>query len=468
MKTLPVLSYSPEQLPLMSQNRFGVEVICGAAGSGKTTTALLRLRSLCHFFSVKNRRENRVTPVRVLVLTFNRTLAGYIRALVEDQVQHGDDIDLCIETFGRWAVTNIGSDKLSPELARSYLFNLASRLNVLTPKYVVQEVEYVLGRFTPENIEQYIALERTGRGLSPRVDRNLRRRIIDEIILPYKEWLDDKGVYDWNEVAISMARDATALAYDIVIVDESQDFSANQLRAIKYHLAKDHTLVFVIDTVQRIYARGFTWAEAGFDVRSERSHMLRVNYRNTKQIAAFVASVLDGIGVESDGVLPDLNAAISEGEKPKLLCGFYNQQVTWAINYIRSFVDLNAETVAFLKPRARGAWIAELERRLKAAGLPYVFISQEAEWPDGNENIAICSFHSAKGLEFDYVFILGLSDQNTTCASEDVDDELLVMRKLFAIAVARARKAVIIGHKIGEESLLVNYFNPETFVQVNL
>ncbi len=103
LKTLPRVTATAEQLPLISQNRFGVEVICGAAGSGKTSTALLRLRSLCLMFAARHARLAIQTPVRVLVLTFNRTLAGYVRSLAENQIAPNANIDLRIDTFGRWA-----------------------------------------------------------------------------------------------------------------------------------------------------------------------------------------------------------------------------------------------------------------------------------------------------------------------------------------------------------------------------
>ncbi len=79
--------------------------------------------------------------------------------------------------------------------------------------------------------------------------------------------------------------------------------------------------------------------------------------------------------------------------------------------------------------------------------------------------MALSTFHSAKGLEFDYVFILGFNDENMPHADAEMDDEVFVLRKLLAVAVARARKAVILGYKPGEESRLVQYFAPGTFVQ---
>jgi superfamily I DNA/RNA helicase len=325
----------------------------------------------------------------------------------------------------------------------------------------------LLGRFEPEDLENYITAERTGRGAMPRVDRHLRRRILDLIVYPYLAWLEREGIDDWNTIAIRMAREVDPIGYDVVVVDESQDFSANQLRAVRHHLADDHAVTFVIDTVQRIYARGFTWSEAGFDVRPERVHTLRANHRNTVEIAAFAASILNGLVAEPDGVLPNLAAATTHGSRPRILRGLYNRQISWAVNYIKSNVDLRTDSVAFLKPRA-GAWFATLESELTANGLSYADITREPDWPGGQENIALSTFHSAKGLEFDYVFILGLTDRNTPYPDEQFDDEVFVLRRLLAVAVARARKEVIVGYKQGEQSKLVEFFGKGTFDRIDV
>lgn len=464
MKTLPQVNATAEQLPLISQNRFGVEVICGAAGSGKTSTALLRLRSLCFMFAARRARRGDDAPVRVLVLTFNRTLAGYVRSLAEHQIDAGLEVDLQIETFGRWAMRHLGFPQVSNEIARARLRGLAGGLNVLTPEYIVKEVEYLLGRFEPNDLERYVTTERTGRGALPRVARSLRRRILDEVVSPYLAWLDAQAVLDWNSVAVKMASEVASLAYDVVVVDESQDFSANQLRAIRHHLAEEHAVTFVIDTVQRIYARGFTWAEAGYEVRPERFHVLQANHRNTVEIATFAAAVLQGIGVEGDGALPNLDGATSHGPLPRVLRGRYANQIGWAIRFIEREVDLTQYSVAFLKPQG-GGWFGELRRALSARQLPFVDITREAEWPEGPENIALSTFHSAKGLEFDYVFILGFNDENTPHAAAEFDDEVFVLRRLLAVAIARAREAVILGYKPGEGSRLVEYFAPGTFAE---
>jgi DNA helicase IV len=328
MKTLPPILPNREQLALISENRYGVEVIRGAAGSGKTSTAILRLRSLLYMVQERFEREAIQRPVKILVLTFNRTLSGYVRVLAEEQVDGYSTARMVIDTFARWAMVHLGWPRVVQDAARQRrLQQLARSLPPLSARYIAEEVDYLLGRFEPEYLERYITEERTGRGAEPRVDRDLRRRILDQVVYPYKEWLRGEGFLDWNDVAVNMARNTQSLGYDIVIVDESQDFSANQLRAVHSHVAPDHAVTFVIDTVQRIYARGFSWRETGFDMRHARSHTLRENHRNTKQIARFAAGILSGMPIETDGAMPDLNAAIREGETPLVVKGRYSRQV---------------------------------------------------------------------------------------------------------------------------------------------
>ncbi len=103
MRTLQRITPTPEQLPIISRSRLGLEVIRGAAGSGKTTTALLRLRSLVGSFLNRRRRDGDIAPIRALVLTYNRTLRGYISALIEDEARHFQDVDLTVSTFGQWS-----------------------------------------------------------------------------------------------------------------------------------------------------------------------------------------------------------------------------------------------------------------------------------------------------------------------------------------------------------------------------
>ena len=63
---------------------------------------------------------------------------------------------------------HLGLPRVVADGAREAQIRALSRtLEPLSPAYVVKEVDYLLGRFEPENIEQYVAAEPTGRGLQP-------------------------------------------------------------------------------------------------------------------------------------------------------------------------------------------------------------------------------------------------------------------------------------------------------------
>jgi len=467
MKILSNVTPTPEQVALSSENRSGVEVIYGSAGSGKTTTALLRLKSLCYMIDAKHRRERNTSPIKILVLTFNRTLSGYISVLAKEQLAKNINIEIEIDTFSRWAINKLPYQPEIYDDNSGLLSSIASKTNILNPSYVSKEVDYLLGRFHYQNLTQYLTTERTGRGNKPRVDRELRTRILNEVVSPYKRFLTTNNFKDWNDLAISVTEDIPCLSYEIVIVDETQDFSANQLRAIKKHLAEFHTVTFVTDTVQRIYARGFTWQEAGFDVRPERIHKLNINYRNTKQIANFASTLLRGLAIEGDGAIPNFQETTKTGDLPLLIRGSFSEQTNYTLNYLKENIDLNRETVAFLHPLGKGCF-NYLKRKLDSEKLDYIDITRNNNWAGGEESIALSTFHSAKGLEFDYVFILGLNDNVTQHGADDVDDQIIVLRKLLAMAISRAKKNVFIGYKDSEKSDLISYFSDDTFELVIL
>lgn len=466
MKQLPKIEASPEQLSIVSSNALGVEVICGAAGSGKTTTAILRLRSLSSLMRARKSRIGDKTPVKVLVLTFNRTLAGYVEALAQNElslVHHQIEID----TFAGWARGKLGDRTIHDVECRRKLRELATKSGLLDSNYLVSEVEYLLGRFELANLENYVTTERTGRGSLPRVSREVRRKLLDDVVYPYLRFINENSKLDWNKLALNMITDIPKILYDVIIVDESQDFSANQIRAIMFHASNPHAITFVIDTVQRVYARGFTWSEAGVVVSPNRSHRLKINHRNTKQIAQFARGILSGMPVDDNGTLPDLNAAQSDGQLPIVLKGKYSEQVAWCMKYIKKHVDLTSDSVAFLKPKG-GKWFSTISAALRKKGCEFVDLTRLKEWPAGDENVAISTFHSAKGLEFDHVFIIGLSDENAGFCEEERSDEVRVLRNLLAVAVARARKTVVVGYKPGEESGLIGYFNKGTYSEIVL
>jgi DNA helicase IV len=467
MRALLDVKPTPEQLAIISRNRPGIEVIRGAAGSGKTTTALLRLRALIGAFLSRRKRQQSDEPVRILVLTYNRTLMGYLDALANQQFSNTNEIDLQISTFAQWAMTKLGRPTLVKDAERVAKIEELGAAISLPSDFLAEEVDYALSRFLPESLKGYLTARRDGRGISPRVERPMRQAILNDVIEPYQKWKSDKGQVDWNDLAVRLAKEKHLPAYDIIITDETQDFSANQIRAIMNHLADGHSLTFILDSAQRIYARGFKWQEVGVIIRPEQTHRLKLNYRNTIEIAQFASRLISNLNLDEDATMPDFSACERRGPLPIVLKGTFSEQVKYIIKYIRDKVDLDQESVAILHPLG-GNWFKFVFSQFKKSRLDYVEISRLDEWPQGPENIAFSTLHSAKGLEFDHVIILGLNAEVLPHGEGEEDDRLEKLRRLLAMGIGRARKSVVLGYKPEDMSKLISYLDPSTYKSVEV
>lgn len=465
MKILSNHQATREQLPIVSRNTTGIVVIRGAAGSGKTTSALLRLTAIVNALAYRRGLDNDQTPVKALVLSFNRTLAGYIEGLINNGIEtHTIPVQVENETFANWTNKNINTTLIDDHQRIEYLTRKCSSVGI-NIDFILDEIDYFRGRFRHDELDKYLTIERTGRGLSPQVTRATRNTLID-IVREYVEKLHAAKVDDWHTQCEKMIT-SRPLGYDIIVVDETQDFSANQIRAILNHLKDDYYLTFVIDTIQRLYPRGFTWAETGLDMRNAIYYRLNENHRNTIEIAQFAASITQGLSIDDDGCISDFTKATKHGPKPIVCKGRHSQQVKYAIDYIREHVDLENESVAFLNPRG-GRWFDEIKKQLSSHHLPYITITKNRVWPRGHENIALSTMNSAKGLEFDHVIILGMNNVNMSHQGDENDDKSQQLRRLLSMAICRARESVIIGYKESEKPDLVEYFVDNTYTEVNL
>ncbi|MBD8122888.1 DEAD/DEAH box helicase [Pseudomonas lutea] len=464
MKALIDVTPTAEQLALFSRNGPGVEIIRGAAGSGKTTTALLKLRSLAAFFINRARRQDNPETVNVLVLTYNRTLRGYINELTQQQLHDEPLIHLEIQTFNFWArnLVQPGLRILNIDDSMQTLKGLSSAMR-LDPQFVAEEASYVLGRFLPEDLDDYLNARREGRGIAPRMEKPARQMLLDSVINPYIELKRAQHLVDWNDLAVLLAADQVR-QYSVIVVDESQDFSANEVRAVLNQRAEHASTTFVLDSAQRIYPRNFTWPEVGVTVTSGRSSTLQTNYRNTRQIARFAAALLEGLTLDDNGTMPNYDSAVTDGELPYVLTGEYPDQVGFALRFIQDNVDLTQDSVAFLHPKG---WFRGLIPELDRLRFPWVLLTGAADWPKGPQNIALCTLHSSKGLEFDHIIMLGLDGSvvDVRPPDDDVEDyePSARLRRLIAMGVGRARKSVILGFKRNDAPDIIRFFAEELF-----
>jgi superfamily I DNA/RNA helicase len=450
-----------QQLTVIDDASPGFWLIRGAAGSGKTTTAVKRMQFLISYHRERRETAGDLRPLRALLLTFNRTLCGYVEELARQNIEARDSHLLEIETFGGWANSRITGTILSYKEQDDLILAQRRPDLPLDDRVLLDEVRYVTGLYLPAERERYLTAERTGRGRLPPSISEARRRIL-ELIARYEAEKTRQHVADWQDVAVLLAQNRAGDAYDIVVVDETQDFSANQVRAIVNHVAEGHTTTFVRDNVQRIYPHYFTWRDVGVVIPTASNRGLARNHRNTAEIAAFARPLVEGLERGDDGELPDFKFCKRSGPKPVVLRGRYPDQVQWVVRGIAAgdFGD-REETIGFLHPKG---WFRDLRPALNAAHLPYVDLTRVKDWPAGdNERIGLTTMHSAKGLEFDHVVILGYDHVTMEVGTDEEDDRLHQQRRMLAMSVGRALKTLTVGFSVADQpAAMLQFLDPDT------
>jgi hypothetical protein len=260
------------------------------------------------------------------------------------------------------------------------------------------------------------------------------------------------------------ARDRTGRPqYGAVLIDEAQDFDTEALRFCVELLdatsPDDQDLVVVADSAQNIFRKDFRWKDAGIRAQG-RTRVLRVNYRNTRQVLDFAHRFLTAdpaIPVDAAADLDDELAIVPPasaertGPEPTVVVGRDGaDEVRLVVDVVRQRYrpGMPGRSIAVLHgdtPRWLGFDPYRLVRELRAASIPFLWVTD----PDRRQNrdragsageaVVVSTIHSAKGLEFPDVVVCGLG-------ARDLGD-LVTARKLLYVGFTRAvdRLVVVVG-----------------------
>lgn len=131
--------------------------------------------------------------------------------------------------------------------------------------------------------------------------------------------------------------------------------------------------------------------------------------------------------------------------------GYKNEEEQWQLTagFIRQmcrFLRLKASTAVILVPSSRlGLAAAE---NISKLGLPASFMKSHELRLD-SPDVKVLTMHSAKGLEFPVVVVLGLQEGIITRLPDDLleeerEEEIKSYRRLFYVRVTRAMRGVLV------------------------
>lgn len=104
-----------------------------------------------------------------------------------------------------------------------------------------------------------------------------------------------------------------------------------------------------------------------------------------------------------------------------------------------------------------------LEQFISELSLQSVSGGEGEEREEDKERLILSTVHQAKGLEWDYVFVISLNDGRFPSARSDYKEE---ERRLFYVAITRARNELYLCYPItSEEWHGISFLNPSRFIK---
>jgi DNA helicase-2/ATP-dependent DNA helicase PcrA len=411
------------RVDLITRPDSGFVVIRGAAGSGKTTVALHRIAYLAY-------EDPAIDSGRTLFVVFSPALRNYVGhvlpALGVKRVK--------VRTFSEWASER--RRRLFPDLPdrrRDDTPTPVRRLK-LHPSLLValeRQVERVAGPATPTQAIDDWASVLTQRALLEEVLRDtapeaFRERELEEVTdycrrrnQDLASWLggdrEVPGELDEEDDALLLrawqmrvgpitAGPRRRLDYRHIAIDEVQDFSPTEVRVLIDCLSEHHSLTLAGDTQQHVMQdAGFTsWSEffAHLKIEGTEVNTLQVSYRTSQEIAEFAAALLGKLR-EDDVPL------ITTRSGPPVEFFQYTDHGACIAELADALTELAAE-----EPLASVAVLGLSElyfSGLETSEVPRLHLVRDQDFRFA-PGVEVTEIEQVKGLEFDYVILVGLSE----------------------------------------------------------
>lgn len=444
----------PSQRKLVTKHFNGPARVLGGAGTGKTVVAMHRAKHLAKNVFTE-------TADRVLFVTFTGNLSKNIqqnlRVLDAEAAERIEVINL-----HSWAIRFLreqGSKfDIVTDIEAGQCWQEAMRTSPDLPwdsGFVRQEWNQVIQVHGITALEDYIKVSRMGRGkILSRPDRVRLWKTFEA----YRERLQEIGKIEWLDVIRSTRRylesNKGKLRYRAVVVDETQDLHAEELRLVRAIVAEGPNNLFLVgDAHQRIYDRKVVLSQCGINVKG-RSSRLEINYRTTEQIRSWGVTLLRGMEVD------DLDGGIdSQAAYKSLLSGpapevkhfrTLRQEQDFVRETVRTLVADNAPEDICVVAAKKSLLSNHYEQVLKEAGIPCVILDKNEGSP--TPGVRLATMHRVKGLEFRCVIMAGINDGVVPAHHPSISADATLQRELESrerallfVAATRARDRLIVS-----------------------
>ena len=466
-----MLFLAPHQRQLVTRSYSGPARVKGVSGSGKTVVAIHRARHLAQ--QIGGQRT-------VLFLTYGNRLPAVVYHLLERLCGAGapelEAVECC--TLHQWCARflhengrhpNVKLDEVDRALQRAVevgqkAFPGQTTLWTRGWRFFGDEIQYTIKGRAVENLEQYLKLERSGRGTAL---GDAERRAVWTVYETYQARLREQGLWDYDDFVLEtlnlVQKGALTVPYRAAVVDEIQDLTEATIKLVRAIVARGTNDLFLVgDGLQRLYPGGYTLGRLGIDITG-RGTVLRRNYRNTQEILRAAYAMM------ADLEFDDLDDQASPVEEPEysprrgavpILQGFRTpeEELEWVAAKIeelkksKGYGNGDFAILYRMRPPYQDIMQACLGDRYSLIELtrdPATYFGPQLKHS---------TFDSAKGLEFKVVFVVGVTDgqfvprDDWSLDGPELDDYLIRERSRLFVAMTRARDQLFLSYARGRPS----------------
>jgi superfamily I DNA/RNA helicase len=476
-------------------------LVTGPAGSGKSITSVMRI------FRIYQRRNT--SDEKMIVLTYNKALKKYLETYLRSV--NGKLLAKC-ENYDSFIFKRLNSS-ISKEQSPKWLndqstligkialrtdakYLLSEQIAIISEKFkedfLINDIENVYLKlqefYFNLTSECYVLFPGNGellQALEKLQIKHLKSQSNEykSILSVYKQYINrraEKGFEkDFYELEVDFYRWSQSKLlkdkYDQIIIDEAQDVSKFVLNAFKNLLGDHGRILLFYDTDQKIYLKENPVVKSDFNLGHSIEFVLDENFRNSVFISKFMEKILQNPEYPHEGNYLKAQTVRNEGTLPKVHI-FKSKNPTddlyidlkWVLK--EAVRRMKHESVAILLRNHKLIGIAKniLEKDLGLNPRLRIITGSMDNWND-SPSLNIGTYHSAKGLEFDTVYLpflgsdqIGSFEDNAGLFNIGLSEEL----RLFYVAVSRARNNLILTCK-GTPSPIVPALD-DTIVELQL
>ena len=429
-KRLPDIAglIDPAQFGLITRPSSGFLAIRGAAGSGKTTVALHRIAYLAY-------DDPEIDSPATLFVVFSQGLRDYVSHVLPALGVEG----VQVRTFARWAAevrrrlfprlpearredtpALVQRLKLSPALAVALAEQVQRTPGPAQPARVLDDLVSVLG--ARERLLEVFAREAPGSFRESQIGdvASWCRARWQEVEAWMEGDRDTRAELDPEDDALllrawqlrggQLGPRGRPLRYRHVAIDEVQDFAPLEVQVLLGCLDERRSLTLAGDTQQHVMQEaGFTsWSEFFHHLGLDGTEVetLQVSYRSSAEITRFALALLGPL--REDGAAP----RSTRSGPPVELFGYTDHGAC-----IAALADA-LERLSLEEPLASVAVLApsrELSdlysRGLAQCDVPRLHQVRQQDFRFA-PGVEITEVDQVKGLEFDYVILLEVSEEH--------------------------------------------------------